>query len=252
MPSSKAPSVPNSPVASTYGGATTVAGPSAELQAVNELLSNMKNALGSLGMTFDTLGERTSHVAALAPQLEAQEQIQSLRLHIEAQDERYDDALDEVKMLLKEVMQEQLMDFMRQRVEDMIDEVFAEEVEKQVTAELETHLPQALQDQLQEHRAQLEEVQRSLRNSEARRANAILRYSNMYEPLHQLVTSAGIVSAQFPRDLAELFALDAAKAKALVTEYQLEASESREKNLNKFMQFCGVMYQMVPTLSPPP
>ncbi|EJD46836.1 hypothetical protein AURDEDRAFT_113523 [Auricularia subglabra TFB-10046 SS5] len=244
-------SIPGSPL-STYGGATTVAGPSAELETVNELLSNMKNALQSLGMTFDTLGEHTSRVAAIAPQIETQDQIKSLKRHMRVQDKRYDDSLAEVKDLLKDVLQNQLMDFMREKVDEAIDTVFAEEVERLVALELEEHLPTALQEQLHEHRAQLEEVQRSLHNSEARRANALLRYSNMHEPLHALVTNTGQVSAQFPRDLAELFAMDGATAKALVMEYQLpDSSESRERNLNRIMQFCGVMYQMVPTVPAP-
>lgn len=35
------------------------------------------------------------------------------------------------------------------------------------------------------------------------------------------------------------------QAKRLLAEYDIEASESREKNLNRFMQFVGVSYQMV-------
>lgn len=244
--------IPSSP-ALTNASVTTIASPSADVEALRELIGNMRNTLGTLGATFDALSEQKARVEGLAPQLEAQEQMQSLQNRITRQDERYTDALEEVKDLLKNVIQVQLFEYLRQRVEEMIDDVFEEEVERQVAIELEEHLPQALQDQLHEHRAHLDEVQRSLRNSEARRANAVLRYSNMREPLHPLVTNAGVVSPQFPRDLAELFALDGAKAKALVTEYELsDISESKERNLNKFMQHCGIMYQMVPTLPSSP
>lgn len=35
------------------------------------------------------------------------------------------------------------------------------------------------------------------------------------------------------------------QAKRLLEEHAIDASESREKNLNRFMQFIGVSYQMV-------
>ena len=34
-------------------------------------------------------------------------------------------------------------------------------------------------------------------------------------------------------------------AKALLEEYGLEMSESREKNINTFMCHCGIQYQLV-------
>lgn len=41
------------------------------------------------------------------------------------------------------------------------------------------------------------------------------------------------------------------QAKRLLEEYGIDASESREKNLNRFMQFIGVSYQMVSHISCP-
>lgn len=81
---------------------------------------------------------------------------------------------------------------------------------------------------------------------EARRANALLRSSHLKDPLHPLIGPQGVISPNFPRDLTALFALDAAAAKALNEEYGLpDIGESRERNLNRFMQYCGVAYQMV-------
>lgn len=97
----------------------------------------------------------------------------------------------------------------------------------------------------------------------------------MTDPLHKLLMQSGMVSADFPEHLGELFAMDGkyifspgiardhqsvriivsvsntlfhfigTQAKRLLAEYDIEVSESREKNLNRFMQFVGVSYQMV-------
>ncbi|CCO34771.1 hypothetical protein BN14_08879 [Rhizoctonia solani AG-1 IB] len=69
----------------------------------------------------------------------------------------------------------------------------------------------------------------------------------MTDALHKLLLPSGMVSADFPDNLGELFAMDGPQAKRLLEEYGIDASESREKNLNRFMQFIGVSYQMVPS-----
>lgn len=145
------------------------------------------------------------------------------------------------------------------QLEDMIQSLVAEEIARQI--------PQSLRDQIMDHKRHLEEVHVNLQNacapaflclrvsvlvpdfsdsSEARRANALLRSTHLKDPLHPLLKANGEVSAKFPRDLTALFALDAAEAKALSSEYGLpDIGDSRERNLNRFMQFCGVSYQMV-------
>jgi len=48
----------------------------------------------------------------------------------------------------------------------------------------------------------------------------------------------------------DIRAVSAETARELVEEYELpDVSDNREKNLNRFMQFCGVSYQLVPTAS---
>ncbi len=79
--------------------------------------------------------------------------------------------------------------------------------------------------------------------------------------------SNGEVSSRFPTTLKELFALDGTSAtlvlslkltgrriisgatvRQLLDEYEIPIiTESREGNLNQFIQFCGVQYQMVST-----
>ena len=49
-----------------------------DLSDLNELLATMKQTLGSLGATFDTLGQQTARVAAIGPALETANQVQQV------------------------------------------------------------------------------------------------------------------------------------------------------------------------------
>jgi hypothetical protein len=110
---------------------------------------------------------------------------------------------------------------------EIIDDFVEEEVRKQ----LDEIIPVELQNQVVEQKKQLEEVRRSLHNScvscineldtkltrgfirvyrEARRANALLRSTHMTDALHKLLLPSGMVSADFPDNLGELFAMDGA------------------------------------------
>jgi hypothetical protein len=59
--------------------------------------------------------------------------------------------------------------------------------------------------------------------------------------------SDGSVSERFPKDLKSLFSLDANTVKALMNDYELPnpSNSNKDHNLNRFMQFCGVRYQLV-------
>jgi len=59
--------------------------------------------------------------------------------------------------------------------------------------------------------------------------------------------SDGMVSRHYPKDLKSLFMLDAETTKALLSDYEVPASDSdsQDHNLNRFMYFCGVQYQLV-------
>lgn len=100
---------------------------------------------------------------------------------------------------------------------------------------------------------------------ESRRSNAMLRLNNPDDHLQTILMSDGEVSAHYPQSLKSLMKLDCEQysiprmciatdimsfeakiSKALMMDYQLpDPSDSRERNLNRFMQFCGVSYQMV-------
>jgi len=227
---------------------TAIATPQPEVVAVHEILGSMKQALTTLALTFDSLGDQTSRVAAFAPAMESAKQIETTRRHMYAQDARQQEKIDEVKALLKDVLQSDIIERLREEVEEQARGIWEDEVRKRVAIELEHHFPPALQDRVVEQRAQLEEVKRALHNSESRRANALLRYKSPdKDRMHTLYMRSGKVSPVFPIDLTELFGLDFETATQLVSDYGMKPGDSREENLNRFMQFCGVSYQMVPS-----
>jgi len=147
------------------------------------------------------------------------------------------------------VLREQIVEHLRGRVYEMVRERVARDVAAQVAQELEEQIPMTLRDEVKDHKRELEEVRRSLHNSEARRANANLRSSNLHEPLRPLLRTNGQPCTIFPRDLASLFGQNSAAARQLVLEYDIEPSETREANLNKFMAHIGVAFQLIPASS---
>ena len=81
--------------------------------------------------------------------------------------------------------------------------------------------------------------------------------------MHPLHNAKGEISQQFPLTLGDMFGITGASirfvsgsprftrpfiagtAEALLKEYGLEVSDSREKNINTFMCHCGIQYQLV-------
>lgn len=68
-------------------------------------------------------------------------------------------------------------------------------------------IPNALRNQVDEHRKQITDVKKNLLNSEARRHNSLLTASNLHDPLKPLVRANGEVSDLFPSTMAKLFAM---------------------------------------------
>ncbi|KAI0785869.1 hypothetical protein C8Q75DRAFT_722196 [Abortiporus biennis] len=127
-------------------------------------------------------------------------------------------------------------------VMEQIDEI----VKEQVTEELPKFFPKELQEEVEHYRQELEQVQQALHNSESRLANSVLRSTNLKEPIHTIYKIDGTISENFPRDVNSLFNMDTETSQRLMEEYGLEdISQSRERNLNRFMQFCGIGYQLV-------
>ncbi|KDQ28282.1 hypothetical protein PLEOSDRAFT_1089657 [Pleurotus ostreatus PC15] len=124
--------------------------------------------------------------------------------------------------------------------QDMIDKI----VQEQVAACLAAEIPQEVQDEVARTKAELDIVQRELHNSQSQAANEFLREGGD-EKINTIFMSNGEVSSKFPATLKELFALDGATVRQLLDEYDIPViTESRAGNLNQFIQFCGVQYQM--------
>ncbi|KAF8583814.1 hypothetical protein K439DRAFT_1347694 [Ramaria rubella] len=222
--------------------ATTTPGP--DLSDVEELLTTMKQTLGTLGATFDTLGEQTARIATLGPAMDAAHQVHRLRKQLQSQDRRHEERIGEIKVLLRDVLKDQIIAHLSTHVHEMIREGVARIVRERVANELLAQIPTHLKEQVYEHKRQIQHVKQSLFNSEARRANALLRSNHLSEPLHPLLRPNGEISSIFPKDLATLFGQNSSSAKQLAADYELTVSEgepsSRERNLNRFMQHIGV------------
>ncbi|KAJ7039090.1 hypothetical protein C8F04DRAFT_1087060 [Mycena alexandri] len=255
-----------------------------ELLAVGELVAAMKRVLGTLGTTFDSLGEQTERVATLAPALNAAEQIKKLRAEIaHIKQEQQMQAL-EVETLLEEAVKQTLSKDLKEHMQARV----AHEVKDRVTHQLNVQIPENLRQQIKSHKRQILEVQRSLHNSEARQHNSALGPAALTEELRPLLRplpsaeqspsmasvpptpdamSGGnettpTASPLFPRDLKSLFALKSEEAQTLVKEYGLSEQaipvtpivaegtvsepDLRARNLNKFMAHIGVSRRWVP------
>lgn len=220
----------------------------ADVRAAAEIIAAMKDSLGNLGKTFDSLGEQTVQMVKLGGELETAKLINSVRKDMQDQDQKHEAQIEEIKDLLQEVLEADVVDHLKNLIKQQILEDIGELVKQQVAEQLPHYIPQELQDEVATYQRQLQEVERALHNSESRRINIHLRTSQNQDRLCAILKSDGAVSPLFPRTLNELFSMNDATAKRLMREYELEdISESRERNVNRFMQFCGVSYQLVPS-----
>jgi hypothetical protein len=237
-----APTSPGTPRSAASSSSSAV--PPQEVVAAKEILNMMKNALDPLHVAFDSLEKQVGHIAMLGGH--ETEQLNPLRKRMQALDRKQQHGIEEIQLLLNDVLQKQIGELMKQEIEreyaDQIDRL----VEEQVAACLMTHIPQELQDEVAKSKRELEALQRALHNSESRRANASLRVSDPTTVLHTIYTPTGEISADYPKSLGALKDLDAETSKRLMIEYLIpDPLDERERNLNRFMQFCGLPYQIV-------
>lgn len=252
-PSQPSPSTPVSASPSSVDGGGTVMTQYTlppEVASVHEIILTMKTALGALGTTFDAMGAQTAQMAVLGSELEIAQQLNSLRSMMKQQDQKQEKSIAEIQDLLNELMQVQIMRHLQQEVEAEIEAEIEETMKGQVAKKLDQYIPKALQGELVTHKQQLDDVHQQLHNSESRRANAELRSSDTDSTLHTIYQPNGKISERFPKNLMSLFTLDVEASKQLLSDYGQAAadiSDPRESNLNRFIQFCGVSYQVVPS-----
>ncbi|KAF8886028.1 hypothetical protein BD779DRAFT_1532140 [Infundibulicybe gibba] len=207
-------------------------------------IGDLQGSLRSLGDTLESLRSQTVEIAKPGDFGSAAD-VQSLRTQLKEQDQRHQGALQEIQNILNDLLQRQVIEHLRKQVEEEVSQQVDLLVEEEVAKRLQVHIPQALQDEVKERKAELDVARKIAHNLESRRANAALRSNERDQPLNTIYTTKGVVSPYFPKTLRELFDIDAKTSKLLMIEYDLpEPSESKDRNLNRFMQFCGVAYQM--------
>jgi len=220
--------------------------PGPDTAAVKDLLAMMKNTLGTLGATFETLGQQSNRIQEVGPSMDSTHQLASLRRQIRHQDKRQDARVMEVKYMIKDVLKDHIANDMRAQIEEQIRAEIAQQVKQEVAAQIVEHLPVSLHEQAAQSKRQLEDVKHSLVNSAARRHNSTLRASNLDDPLSQVLKPDGTQCDSFPADLRTLFSYDAAAAQKLVHEFGLQEHDARERNLNRFMAYIGIPFHLIP------
>ncbi|KAH6914031.1 hypothetical protein BKA70DRAFT_1420800 [Coprinopsis sp. MPI-PUGE-AT-0042] len=210
-----------------------------------ELFANTKVSLDALSAAFESLYGQTLHLAAVNGAAGSKE-IVGFRSEIAEQERRHQEGVNEIQGIINDLLEQQFVGKTREEVEQEISGHIDEMVKDAVGECLQAHVPDGLQAEMEDNKKELERARIALHNSESRRMNNKLRADNSAEPLETLLMPNGNVSSQFPKDLDSMFNLDAQTCKALAHEYEIpEISDSRDRNLNKFMQFCGVRYQLV-------
>ncbi|KAI1784505.1 hypothetical protein LXA43DRAFT_1042017 [Ganoderma leucocontextum] len=241
-----------SPLSALGGGGgrsvlTALTAAPADVAAAAEIIEKMKGSLGSFGKTLDSLGDQTVRMIQVGGEAEIANHIQSIRKHMDGADAKQEAQVKEIEVLLWEVLEHDVIEHLTTLIHDGILEEIDAIVQEQVALQLPAVIPQNLHDELRDHKKQLEEVQRALYDSEGRQANSTLRSHRLHEKVHPLYNTKGQISEHFPLTLGDTFSISAETAKALLKEYNLEVSDSREKNINTLMCHCGVQYQLVAT-----
>jgi len=219
-----------------------------------ELMTIMKGTMDQLDGTFEALNQTGGRVEGLQsePALDSVSQIQALRRHLVYQDRRQQDKMEDIRVILSEVLQGEIVEFLKVVIEGEIEEMIDKEVEEQVAERLQKHIPPHLREMVDAHKRQLDDVTRNLHNVEARRRNAALRHQQGDGTIYPLQLPSAQPSENFPTNLDELVNVEAEKLANLMVEYGMRPGSSREENLNDFMKFCHIGYEVVPTSIDPP
>ncbi|KAJ7189538.1 hypothetical protein GGX14DRAFT_484661 [Mycena pura] len=214
--------------------------------AAQALIWEMKAKLGALDQSLGALHGQTVQIALLGGEPQIAEEIENLRNQLWDQDRMHKEGIQEIKLLLDHVLQNDVVELLKKQAEDDIAGEIDRIVEEQVAICLKSHIPQELQAEVKEQETILEVVRRDLHNSESRRTNAMLRSSHEDDSLQVIYKADGTVPDKYPPTLKALFEMDVETSKELMKEYELpDCSNTRERNLNRLLQFFGVRYQMV-------
>jgi len=206
----------------------------------------MQGSLDALQDVLQNLTDQTLY-PGLTENSKLSKELAEIRKGLESVDVKHAYGQEEIGLLMDKLMKEQAIDELRGQVNKEITLNMDKLVKEEVEAYLQNTIPLNLQQDVQKSKKELDEVSRELHNSESKRMNALLREKNRHEPIHTIFRSNGTISEHFPKTLEDLFNIDASTCKALVNDYDIESPDgtSKDGNLNRFMQFCGVQFQMV-------
>jgi len=231
----------SSSASSNYSLTTPSGVPSAQA-----LIQDLKSTLEALDQTLGDLHGQTMQIALLGGEPQISMDIENVRRQLRDQDKRQKDGIQEIELILNHVLQFEVVELLKKQVDDDIAREIEQLVAEQVAVCLETHIPQDLQDEVAEQQMMLDKVRGEFHNSESRRSNASLRLDHEDDALQIIYKADGSLPDNYPLNLKAFFDLDAQASRALMMEYELpDPSESRERNLNRLLQFFGVKYQMV-------
>jgi len=218
----------------------------AGVPAAQALIREMKAKLRALDETLGALHGQTMQIALLGGEPQIAAEIEILRNQLWDQDRMHKEGIQEIKLILNHVLQKEVVELLKKQAEDDIAREIDRIVEEQVAVCLKSHISQELQDEVKEQENELEKVRRDLHNSESRRTNARLGSSHEDDSLQVIYKTDGTVPDKYPPTLKALLDMDVATSKELMNEYELlDCSETRERNLNRLLQFFGVKSQVV-------
>ncbi|KAI3618964.1 hypothetical protein WG66_000443 [Moniliophthora roreri] len=237
--------------------------PYPEISEVQYSIAIMQGGIEALEETLEKLQQNTLRDGMFGDNDGVVKQLSEIRSKLRSQGEAQRNGIDEINLILKDMLSTKVIEQIQSQglsihderrlsdgfllVEEEVEAEVDRVVERQVQACLEEHLPKQLQKEVNERKAELEQVRRDLHNSESRRANALLRERNTNEAINTILRTDGSVSSHFPKTLKDLFELNAAECKATLEDYGVETSSQKDSNLNRLMQFLNVQYQMVRT-----
>ncbi|CCM00157.1 uncharacterized protein FIBRA_02185 [Fibroporia radiculosa] len=251
-------------------GAVSAPAGGPDLKPIEDLLGCMKSTLSVLGATFDSLSAQTVKVTELVPTIGALHQIEGVRAQFDEQKKVQEERMQAVKEQIADEMKNLVRTRLKDQVGVIVRAVVKREVASRVQKQLQLHIPGTLKEELEEYKRHVIEVKRSLHNAEAKRHNALIRSASLDEPLHPLLRPLEQVqgsrpaydlepptaSRSFPRDIEMLIKSPHNVVKELLRDYGLvEPTKrkgetqhgSREEDINRFMSFIGVGFQLVPS-----
>ncbi|KIK61249.1 hypothetical protein GYMLUDRAFT_43311 [Collybiopsis luxurians FD-317 M1] len=211
---------------------------------IQDPLATMRSTLENLEDIIRELETQTMNQGLAEGSLFAAD-IQKIRQDLDGIEKGHANGTQEIKLLMDDLVKKTSLAEIQKQVDEEIKQNMDSLIKEEVKTYLEQAIPSKIQQELQDRKKELDEVNRDLHNSESKRLNSLLRERNRHEPLRNIYRSNGEVSKHFPKTLDDLFNIDATTCKTLVQDYNLEVSASKDGNLNRFMVFCGVQYQMV-------